>query len=149
MFCNKPLTTTCKSYTDIENILNDAGISLELITDTTILDLVRKYPLLAKYYFDDHGISHHWLVDKASATVDILGERFNVEFNIDTETSKNLSVFLQNKKSLDYYNDKKRNLIKEIETLKWELDDLYPYAYRLSKLISTLWGSKFPRGLLK
>ncbi|MBS5115448.1 MAG: hypothetical protein KHY88_07115 [Erysipelotrichaceae bacterium] len=138
LFCNKPLTTTCKSYIDIEHILNGAGISLEPITDTTILDLVRKHQLLAKYYFDDHEISHHWLVDQASATVDILGERFNEDFNIDTEASKNLTVFLQNKKALDYFNDKKRNLIKEIETLKWELGDLYPYAYRLSKLISTL-----------
>ncbi len=138
LFCNKSLTTTCESYKHIEKMLNDAGISLEPITDTTILDLVRKYPLLAKYYFDDHGISHDWLVDKAFSTVDILGERFNVDFNIDTEVSKNLTIFLQNDKTLNYFNDKKRHLIKEIESLEWELDDIYPYAYKLSKLIVKL-----------
>lgn len=88
-------------------MLNDDGIELQPITDTTILDLVRKYPLLGKYYFDSHGISHEWLVNKASVVVNILGERFNADFNVDTEASRNLSVFLQNQNALDYYNSKK------------------------------------------
>lgn len=94
-------------------MLNDAGIELQPITDTTILDLVRKYPLLGKYYFDDHGISHEWLVNKASIVVNILGERFNADFNVDTETSGELSVFLQNQSALDYYNEKKESLLKK------------------------------------
>ena len=63
LFCNKPLTTTSDSYRKIEKLLNDAGIALQPITDTAILDLVRKYPSLGKYYFDDHGISHEWFVN--------------------------------------------------------------------------------------
>ena len=78
LFCNKALTTTCDSYKGIEKLLNDAGIALQPITDTTILDLVRKYPFLGKYYFDDHGISHEWFVNKAAITVNILGERFKM-----------------------------------------------------------------------
>lgn len=77
----------------IEKLLNDAGIALQPITDTSILDLVRKYPFLGKYYFDDHGISHEWFVNKAAITVNILGERFNADFNVDTEASRNLSIF--------------------------------------------------------
>ena len=50
LFCNKALTTTCDSYKNIEKLLKEAGIELIPITDTTILDLVRKYPLLGKYY---------------------------------------------------------------------------------------------------
>ena len=114
LFCNKELTTTCDGYKSIEKLLNDAGIELQPITDTTILDLVRKYPLLGKYYFDDHGISHEWLVNKASIVVNILGERFNADFNVDTETSGELSVFLQNQSALDYYNERKRKLVEEI-----------------------------------
>lgn len=138
LFCNKAITTTCDSYKGIEELLNDAGIALQPITDTAILDLVRKYPLLSKYYFDDHGISYEWFVNKASITISILGERFNADFNIDTETSKNLSVFLQNQHALDYYNDKKRNLIEEITSLRWELDELYQYAGKLSKFVATI-----------
>lgn len=138
LFCNKALTTTCDSYKIIEKLLNDAGIALQPITDTTILDLVRKYPLLGKYYFDDHGISHEWFVNRASITVNILGERFNGEFNVDTEASRNLSVFLQNQNGLDYYNGRKRNLVEEIATLRWELNDLYDYARRLSQYIATI-----------
>ena len=72
LFCNKALTTTCDGYKDIEKMLSDANIVLQPITDTTILDLVRKYPFLGKYYFDDHNISHEWFVNRASITVDIL-----------------------------------------------------------------------------
>ena len=143
LFCNKSLTTTCKSYKNIEKILRDVGATLQPITDTAILDLVRKYPLLSKYYFDDHGISYEWFVKKSFITIDILGERFNDDFNIDTETSKNLSVFLQNQHALDYFNDKKRNLIEEIASSRWEHDELYQYAGKLSKCVSTISDVKF------
>lgn len=145
LFCNKALTTTCDSYKGIEKLLNDAGIALQPITDTTILDLVRKYPFLGKYYFDDHGISHEWFVNKAAITVNILGERFNADFNVDTEASRNLSIFLQNQSALDYYNDRKRNLVEEIASLRWELDgdSLYKYARKLSEFIVTIPDVKF------
>ncbi len=138
LFCNKALTTTCDNYKNIEKILSDAGIGLQPLTDTMILDLVRKYPNLGKYYFDDHGISHDWLVNRASTTVDIIGERFNSEFNVDTEASRKLSIFLQDQRALDYYNDRKGNLVEEITTLRWELDELYDYAHRLSEFVVTI-----------
>lgn len=40
LFCNKALTTNCDSYKGIEKLLYDAGIALQPIMDTTILDLV-------------------------------------------------------------------------------------------------------------
>ena len=96
LFCNKSVTTTRDSFKEIENLLNDAGIEIQLITDTTILDLVRKYPSLGKYYFDDHGISHEWFVNETARVVDVLGERFNADFNVDTVAARNLAIFLQN-----------------------------------------------------
>ena len=145
LFCNKPLTTTCNSYKDIEKLLNDAGIKLQPITDTTILDLVRKYPMLGKYYFDDHGISYKWFVNKAEIIVDILGERFNADFNVDTEASRNLAIFLHDQNAIDDYNNRKRNLIEEIASLRWEFDgdDLYNYARKLSEFIDTIPDVKF------
>ncbi len=138
LFSNKAITTTCDSYKNIEKILNDAGIALQTITDTTILDIVRKYPLLGKYYFNNHGITHEWFEKKAAVIVNILGERFNTDFNVDTEASKHLSIFLQNHRALNYYNNKKRELSDEIASLRWELDDLYEYARKLSKFVDTI-----------
>ncbi len=138
LFCNKPVTTNCNSYKDIETLLNDAGITLQLITDTTILDLVRKYPILAKYYFNDYSISYEWFVNRAAITSEILGERFNKDFNLDTSASRKLSIFLQNSTALDYYNGKKRNIINEISLLRMKLGDLYEYAHKLSEYISTI-----------
>lgn len=138
LFCNKALTTTCDGYKDIEKMLSDANIVLQPITDTMILDLVRKYPFLGKYYFDDHNISHEWFVNRASITVDILGERFNAEFNVDTEASRDLSIFLQDRYALDYYNGKKRNLIEEVASLRWKFDDMYKYAQKLSEFVISI-----------
>lgn len=138
LFCNKALTTTCDGYKDIEKMLSDANIVLQPITDTMILDLVRKYPFLGKYYFDDHNISHEWFVNRASITVDILGERFNAEFNVDTEASRDLSIFLQDRYALDYYNGKKRNLIEEVASLRWKFDDMYKYARKLSEFVISI-----------
>lgn len=138
LFCNKALTTTCDGYKDIEKMLSDANIVLQPITDTTILDLVRKYPFLGKYYFDDHNISHEWFVNRASITVDILGERFNAEFNVDTEASRDLSIFLQDRYAFDYYNGKKRNLIEEVASLRWKFDDMYKYARKLSEFVISI-----------
>lgn len=140
LFCNKALTTTCDNYKKIEKLLNDAGIGLQPITDTTILDLVRKYPLLGKYYFGDNAISHEWLINKAYITVDIIGERFNADFNVDTEASRNLSFFVQNQNALNYYNNRKKNLVEEIASLRWEFDrdGLYKYVRKLSEFICTI-----------
>lgn len=138
LFCNKPITTTCKSFKEIEKMLNDAHILIELITDKEILDLVRKYPPLAKYYFDDHHITHQWLADKAKVAQDIVGKRFNEDFNIDTGASRKLTIFLQNDNAARYFNSKKTNLIDEIKSLEWKLGNKYFYACKLSKQIQSL-----------
>lgn len=126
LFCNKSVTTTRDSFKEIENLLNDAGIEIQLITDTTILDLVRKYPSLGKYYFDDHGISHEWFVNETARVVDVLGERFNADFNVDTVAARNLAIFLQNQDAVDYFNNKKRKFVDEILQLKWKQE--YPWS---------------------
>lgn len=138
LFCNKSVTTTRDSFKEIENLLNDAGIEIQLITDTTILDLVRKYPALGKYYFDDHGISHEWLVNEADRVVDVLGERFNADFNVDTVAERNLSIFLQNHNAIDYFNNRKRKLVKKIAQLKLELEDFYAYAHKFSEFMDKI-----------
>lgn len=111
LFCNKALTTTCDNYKNIESLLKVAGIELIPITDTTILDLVRKYPLLGKYYFDDHGVTYEWLLNHANRESSVLGECYNPEFNVDTVTAKNLSIFCKIKMLLYTLTIKRKNLL--------------------------------------
>lgn len=143
LFCNKALTTTCDSYKKVEAVLNTANIELIPITDTMILDWVRKYPLLGKYYFDEHGITHEWLVNNANIAASILGERYNPEFNVDTEAAKNLSVFLQDNNAIAYFNNKKKRLIEELISLRWELSDYKTYLHNLREFIDTIVDVRF------
>ena len=138
LFCNKALTTTCDNYKNIESLLKVAGIELIPITDTTILDLVRKYPLLGKYYFDDHGVTYEWLLNHANRESSVLGECYNPEFNVDTVTAKNLSIFLQDKNAVIYFNNKKKKLINKLISLRWELSDHIDFLRSLREFIDTI-----------
>ena len=51
MFCNCAISTHNRSYRSIERLLSGAGIELYPISNTELLDLVRKYPTVANYYF--------------------------------------------------------------------------------------------------
>lgn len=51
LFCNCAISTHNRSYRSIERLLSGAGIELYPISNTELLDLVRKYPTVANYYF--------------------------------------------------------------------------------------------------
>lgn len=138
LYCNKDVSTSCKSYKAIEEMLKEAGIILVPITNTTILDLVRKYPMLATCYFNDHHITHNWLITQADITKSVLGTRYNSAFNVNTEISKNLSIFVENKEAITYFNDKKKNAVLKIQSLRWKLGEWYHYALDLLKYIERI-----------
>lgn len=52
---------------------------------------------------------------------------------------------MQNQAALNYYNDRKNNVIQEIDSLRLEFDgyDLYEYARRLSEFIEAIPDVKF------
>ena len=103
LFCNKPLTS--RSLETTRNALLSAGITLELITDNAILDLVRtKYPHLGFYYFGNHTISPEWFSSHTRHMFEVLGERYNPDFNVETEFSKELSLFVHDEEAANYFN---------------------------------------------
>ena len=61
LFCNKPISIFATGYQRSVDILSNANITIELITDTAILDLVRKYPMLGLYYFQQHFLTKEWM----------------------------------------------------------------------------------------
>lgn len=115
LFCNKSISSQAKKFKETQNILISANITLELITDTAILDLVRKYSYLGLYYFGNHIIDQKWLENHNKSMFDALGIRYNQNFNIDTKISKQLSLFLIDQESINYINEKKITLIEKIQ----------------------------------
>ncbi len=122
LFCNKALTTNCDSYINIVKKLEEVGITLEPITDVTILDMVRKYSYLGLYYFDQNFLNIKWLENHTQEVLSKLGERYNDEFNIDTRASLYLSLFVHDDRALQYFNEKKSTLLKKVDELGWKYD---------------------------
>ncbi len=120
LFCNKPIATTAKGYVDTLDLLKSKNITLQLITDNAILDLVRKkYSYLGLYYFGNHTLQPEWFITHANHMFEELGERFNKEFNIETECMDALSLFVHDQRAADYLNAKKKKLLEDIDKLYW------------------------------
>ncbi len=109
-----------------------------LVTNESILDLVRKHKVLACHYFGQHKITLDWFKERAEEARMNLGEGYNPSFNVDTEASKNLSLFLQDQDAVAYFNEKKSNLKKEIKDSRWELYGWHSKAQELSDFIDTI-----------
>lgn len=138
IFCNKPLKSDCKSFKRISIILADAKMTYELITDNMILDLVRKYPDLEKYYFNRHMLCQEWFESHFKNVKDKVGERYNDNLNVDTSSSKRISLFVQDAKAVDYINNKKNLVIAEILRLKNKYSELLSSSNKLISIINEI-----------
>lgn len=138
LYCNKPLDINAKRYVEAVNILQEAEISIELITDDAILDRVRKYPYLGIYYFGYRTIEHEWFVKHTNYMLSNLGDRFNNGFNVDTKYSKYLSLFLHDKSAIDYLNGKKKKLIEELDNLDYGYEKYDRFIKELRKAVDSL-----------
>ena len=136
LYCNKAITSTSKSYINIVELLKKNNIKIELVTDTAILDAVRKYPYLANYYFGVNTISFEWVVAHNEKSFCDLGERFNRDFNVETETSKRLSLFARDQSAVQYINDKKENLIRKINRIKDDTEQHSDYLEKVRSIVS-------------
>lgn len=132
LYCNKPINVSAKRYVTILKKLNDANIELIPISDENLLDSIKKYPRLG-YYFGTHNIDHNWLVKQAENAAGALGLRYNKDFNVNTKTAEQLSVFSQDHNALVYFNSKKQNLLDEIKKLKLN-GNFFKYYNELNNL---------------
>ena len=132
LYSNKAINTSAKPYERIENELNDAGIQLVLVTGDNLLDSFKKYRGLG-IYFGAHNIDHNWLVKQAENAAGALGLRYNKDFNVNTKTAEQLSVFSQDHNALVYFNSKKQNLLDEIKKLKLN-GNFFKYYNELNNL---------------
>ena len=139
LFCNKPITVTAKGYVDTVCLLKSNNIEIQLITDNSILDLViNKYPYLGHYFFGNCSLDQKWFITNSHYMFDELGERFNSSFNVETDASRELSLFLHNQQAADILNFKKRTLLDEIEELRNICPTDQEYLSALSNAVSNL-----------
>lgn len=138
IFCNKPLKSDCKSFEKISLMLADAKMTYELITDNMILDLVRKYPDLEKYYFNSHTLCQEWFESHLKNVKDKVGERYNDYLNVDTSDSKRISLFVQDDNAVDYINEKKSLVIDETIRLKNKYSELLLASNKLISVINAI-----------
>lgn len=138
LFCNKPIKNTAKTYLEIEALLKASNIEIILVTDNEILDRVRKYPYLANYYFNAHTITHDWIVEHTQQVVSTLGERYNANFNVDTNSSLQLSLFTHDEEALKYLNGKKENLLKLILRYNSQFYEYKEYLRKVQEVVEDI-----------
>ena len=118
LFSNKPISSVAHGYVETVNLLKGNNIEIQLITDNAILDLVRnKYPYLGLCYFGNYSLDLEWFATRSGYMFDILGERFNRDFNVETDSLMELSLFLHDQQAADYLNTRKLSLLKKAEEL--------------------------------
>lgn len=118
LFCNKIVSLKNEKFNETVRMLNEAHISIELISDVSVLDMVRKYPYLGVYYFKNHSLNIGWFYKHTDEIKSKLGERYNENLNVDTIAARYLSLFVRDEKAVVYCNDKKKNLIHRIDELQ-------------------------------
>lgn len=138
LYSNKPLSMKAKKYIEIKNLLDSKNITLEIITDESILDLVRRYEYLAKYYFGVHLISFEWINNHNHDMFNGLGERFNNNFNVETEQALQLSLFVNDEVAINYINKKKSDLILKIQTLYSSCSEYHKYLSTMENFVKNI-----------
>lgn len=125
LYCNKDVTTTTKSYIDIEKALMDAGIDLVPITGKSILEGALEFPSILACYFGIDKLEKSWFELNLKLALDNLGRRYNDRFNIDTDAKRKMSLFLNNEEGISLLNRKKADVIEALKDIKWRCDGNY------------------------
>lgn len=125
LYCNKDITTTSQPYERIEKLVNDAGIKIIPITGQSILDDAMDYPNVLARYFGLDFLDEEWFDANLSASLSILGKRYNSLFDVDTSVKKKMSIFLKEQEGIDLINEKKREILDELKELRWRCDGEY------------------------
>lgn len=136
LFTNKEINLNSKSFSKLENELKDADIELRVISNRQIFDYVREDDSLSTYYFGNHTISDSWIKQHNKAIISILGQRFNQEFNIDTNTESETSFFCKDSSAIDNINKMKTFFLEKLKSLEWDMQRRY--SVKLQELRETI-----------
>ena len=138
LYCNKDLTTTSKSYNDIVSLLQTANIELELISNNSILDEVKKNEVVATYFFFCHGISDEWFKEQVNENLSSLGAKYNKDLDVNTPISNQIELFSLSDNAVKTINNRKAEAIKQIKDSRWRYSDYSQTINSLCELILSL-----------
>ena len=120
LYCNKDLSDRSGKYKETLALLKEANIELILITGDNLLDEVKENKALMYQFFSKNYIDHECIEKKLNYSLSVLGERYNWKFNIETDSERLLSIFLQDDFGAQYLNEKKNGLINKIKNDRYE-----------------------------
>lgn len=123
LYCNKDINTDSKVYKRILNNLENTSIEIRLVTNNTILDLVREYSSILSLFFNEVNLSSKWFEEKLDISLNSLGARYNKLFNVSTDTEKKLNLFLSNSEVVKLTKQKRSNMINELFELSKKLEN--------------------------
>lgn len=138
LYSNKQLSVDADNLKRAVLTLANNNITLELITGDTILDQVRKYSYLVNYYFGIHSITNDWIRKHNRHMLSELGERFNSEFNVCTDHSLQISLFVHDEDAIKYINQKKEKLVEHIDSLDWRYEKYQNYLDMVKSTVSSI-----------
>ena len=136
LFCNKPITSSAKSFVKTIRLLESSRIKLELITDNAILDLIRsECSYLSFYYFGNHPLYFEWFEKHSEYMFDNLGERYTRDFNVETSAYDELSLFVGDKQAAKYLNNKKQVLLEKASEFRCSKGVCLDYLNSLKDIV--------------
>lgn len=115
LFCNRPLTLSAQGFINAKKILASNNIDLVAICGDEILDQVIKYPLIEHTFFATPQITKDWIKEQFNMSLGRLGNRYNKQFNIETETQRKFDLFLSNEASADILNEIKSECVRKLK----------------------------------
>jgi len=114
IYANTDINTDNASHKQIHQLLSDANIELELITNQEILDQVILSSLISNAYFGNCILDIDWFQEHIDKSITSLGERHN-SFNIETNTDELLSIFIRDDEGVKILNNRKTDALEELK----------------------------------
>lgn len=139
LYCNLPIDEETARFKKIVDILNEEDISIETVCDSQILNpVMMDYPRLGLCYFMRHYLNLEWFKDHADGVKSMLSEEYRPAQNVETKTSRLLSLFINDKQAAESLNRKKYLLIEEIDNLDFRYRKYNSYLYRLKSEVQNI-----------
>ncbi len=138
LFSNLDINTSTKTFLDTKQLLSDANINLIILSNDTILDKVFNIPHLAFAYFHKHRLDKDFLKEQFKRTVSYIGDRYNPQFNVVTETEESLNLFANTSRAAEILNTRKTKLLKRIKDHGWRFGAYKDFASQVYNFIKDL-----------
>lgn len=137
LYSNTEINQDAKSFIEIVESLEEHGITIELITNNAILDLIRDKPIIVTQFFNKNFLDKSWFVQQRKISLDIMEMRYNHLFNIETETENLFNHFLMNNQTVELVNKKIQHAVEELESLMYRIPEHNDFIKRIIYKIET------------